>query len=226
VRKDVQVFTPQGVWKRTIGKSGAHAMSAPFDVEVDETHVYVADPASNTVAVWRKDGTFVDTFGGGGAALGKLRQPQGLDLVGDTLYVAEQKNERISTWRIDRGGEVVVDTTDPTSVMTTPKAGRQLSGPPATLEGSAADDMGVAAVQVAIKDRAGTLWWNAAASEWRPQLTWNPAGVTEPGAPSAVWSFVFDDSADPGSGAYWAQHRARDTSGNVGTVTGVRFGVG
>ena len=73
-------------------------MGSPFDVEVDATHVYVADPPHNTVAVWRKDGTFVDEFGGGGAALGKLRQPQGLDLVGDLLYVAEQANERVSTW--------------------------------------------------------------------------------------------------------------------------------
>jgi DNA-binding beta-propeller fold protein YncE len=224
VRKDVQVFTPEGVWQRTIGKDGSHAMAAPFDVEVDATHVYVADPASNTIAVWRKDGTFVDVFGGGGTALGKLRQPQGLDLVGDTLYVAEQKNERISTWRVERG-QVVVDTTEPGSVMTTPTGGQRLAGPPATLEGTAADDTAVAAVQVAVKDRVGNLWWNAAAAAWRPKLTWNRVELTDEGAPSTAWRFVFDDSADRGSGGYWGQHRAVDASGNVGTVTGVRFDV-
>jgi tripartite motif-containing protein 71 len=223
-RKDVQVFTPAGEWVRTIGRSGPHRMGAPFDVEVDGSHVYVADPNRNTVAVWRKDGTFVDEFGGPGGALGKLGQPQGLDLVGDTLYVAEQRNERITAWRIERG-EVVVDTTAPESEMTTPTGRQRLSGPPATFEGSAADDTAVATVQVAVKDRAGNLWWNAAAAEWRPKVSWNRVELTDEGARSTAWSFVFDDSADRGSGGYWGQHRAIDASGNVGTVTGVRFDV-
>ncbi len=225
IRDDVQVFTPQGQWIRTIGKVGPHRMGSPFDVEVDATHVYVADSPRNTVAVWRKDGTFVDEFGGGGSGLGRLRQPQGLDLVDGVLYVAEQRNERISTWRVERG-DVVVDTTPPASEMTTPTRNQQLPGPPATLEGSATDDTAVATVQVAIKDRAGRLWWNAAAEEWRPQLSWNAAALSDPGTPATSWSFSFDDSADPGSGGYWGQQRARDTSGNVGPVAGVRFDVG
>jgi tripartite motif-containing protein 71 len=222
LRDDVQVFTPDGAWVRTIGKEGGHRMGSPFDVEVDATHVYVADPPHNTVAVWRKDGTFVDEFGGGGTALGKLRQPQGLDLVGDVLYVAEQANERVSTWRVARG-EVVVDTTPPASELTTPVRGEVLAGPPATLEGTAADDTSVAAVQVAVKDRSGNLWWNAAAGEWRTKLTWNPAVLADPGAPTSAWSFELDDGTDPGSGGYWGQHRAIDAAGNIGTVTGVRF---
>jgi hypothetical protein len=120
---------------------------------------------------------------------------------------------------------VVVDDTPPSSEMTSPAPREQLDGPPATLEGSATDDTAVARVQVAVKDRAGRLWWNAAAGEWRPQLTWNPATPADPGAPSSAWSFVFDDSADRGSGGYWGQHRAVDAAGNVGAVTGWRFDV-
>ena len=50
------------------------------------------------------------------------------------------------------------------------------------------------------------------------------AEVADARSKGTTWSFEFDDSRT-GSGGYYVQVRARDTAGNVGTVTGVRFDV-
>jgi DNA-binding beta-propeller fold protein YncE len=105
IRKIVQVFSAQGAYKGTFGAPGTIPvqMGGPFDLEVDDTFVYVADTPRNKIVVFDKASRqFVGEFGGPGTALGKLNQPQGLDLVGNTLYIAEQRNERISTWRVVR----------------------------------------------------------------------------------------------------------------------------
>ena len=61
-------------------------------------------------------------------------------------------------------------------------------------------------------------------STWGP-FRWIDAEVADARSKGTTWSFEFDDSRT-GSGGYYVQVRARDTAGNVGTVTGVRFDVG
>jgi tripartite motif-containing protein 71 len=74
----------------------------PFDVEVSTDRVYVADSPRNQIKVWTKTGTFVEAYGGGGKALGKFQQPQGMDFDPTTgnLWVCEQKNERVQVLKI------------------------------------------------------------------------------------------------------------------------------
>jgi hypothetical protein len=114
------------------------------------------------------------------------------------------------------------DTAAPDVVLTTPQGNEELDGRPATLSGEASDDTGIAAVDVAVKDQSGTLWWDPAAARWGP-YRWTEAELTEPGATSTGWSFDFDDTAALGSGGYFVRVRARDEAGNASDVTGRRF---
>jgi DNA-binding beta-propeller fold protein YncE len=230
-RKNVQVFTKDGVYKRTFGVSGTGpgSLEGPFDVAVDDTYLYVADTPRNVISVWRKDGAFVGAFGGGGKANGKLLQPQGLDLVGDMLYVAEQENERISKWKVFRG-ELVPDTTKPTSVQSAPTVGQNLSGRPVLMTGTATDDSGVKRVELAVQDRVTKQWWNPVTKAWQTGRTAQCFGIANLGASNATettWSYTFDDRPRPSaSGQYLVQRRAVDTSNNVETIpAGVRFNV-
>ncbi len=50
--------------------------------------------------MYTKSGTPTGTFGGGGSALGRFRNPTGLDLVGNRLYVMEIRSERIQELRV------------------------------------------------------------------------------------------------------------------------------
>ncbi len=95
--RNVRQFSMSGTLLRTIGQG---QLSQAGDVAVDATHVYVADTNANQIKVWTKTGTFVGAFGGGGTALGRLRAPMGLDILGDMLYVAERTGERVTVFRI------------------------------------------------------------------------------------------------------------------------------
>jgi hypothetical protein len=117
------------------------------------------------------------------------------------------------------------DVTAPEVELTTPAAGGVLDGRPATLLGGASDDTGVLGVQVAMKDQAGSDWWDPATSSWGP-YRWVDAELAAPGAAQTGWRFDFDDSADQGSGGYFVRVRAQDAAGNVSEVTGRKFAVG
>jgi tripartite motif-containing protein 71 len=229
-RKNVQVFSPTGQYEGTFGAAGTMPvpMGGPFDIEVDDEFLYVADTPRNKIVVFDKaTRQYVAEFGGAGTVSGKLNQPQGLDLVDGILYIAEQKNERISKWRVTRG-TVVPDTTKPATTITGPTANQTFSDPPATIEGTATDDIGVQRVEVAIQDRTTKQWWNPAGNRWQatPKL-WIRADVGSPDSASTTWSYSFADPV-PGSGGYVVTRRAVDTSGNLEPVapgSGVRFNV-
>jgi tripartite motif-containing protein 71 len=95
-------FSATGAFLGQFGGKGTtdDKFSAPFDIEVDGSRVYVADSAAHKVKVWSKAGAFLGAFGGNGKVSGKMNQPQGLELVGNRLYVAEQGNERVAEWQV------------------------------------------------------------------------------------------------------------------------------
>jgi DNA-binding beta-propeller fold protein YncE len=226
-RKIVQVFSAQGAYKGTFGAPGTMPvqMGGPFDVEVDDEFLYVADTPRNKIVVFDKaTRQYVAEFGGAGTASGKLNQPQGLDLVDGVLYIAEQKNERISKWRVVRG-TVVQDTVAPTSTVTAPNGNQTFASAPVSVEGTASDNVGVQRVEVAFQDRTTKQWWNSATGQWQvtPKV-WIRASLASPDASSTAWSYSFAPTG--GSGAYVVTRRAVDTSGNAETVvsgSGVRF---
>jgi DNA-binding beta-propeller fold protein YncE len=77
-------------------------LTNPFDLEVDNQFVYVADTKSHRVKIFNKDTkAYVGYLGGGDSrTFGQLSMPQGLDLRGNILYVAELGNERITTFNL------------------------------------------------------------------------------------------------------------------------------
>jgi DNA-binding beta-propeller fold protein YncE len=64
--------------------------------------VYVTDTGNKRIQVFDANGTFVRTFGSGGTDPGRLNEPVGLAVDGDTILVADAWNGRIQ--RLDRDG--------------------------------------------------------------------------------------------------------------------------
>ncbi len=211
VRDRVMEFSPDGTWVRNFGPSaGADALQAPFDVEVLDDWVIVADTLSNDLKVYRRDGTFEATFSGWGTGLGRVRSPSGLDVLGDRLYVAERDNERVQVFRIAQGAPPEPDVVAPSTTLDVPGAFDELSGPAVTLSGTTTDDRRVGQVEVAVKDRDTGLWWNG--SGWG-SFQWLPATVADPTQTSSSWALDLDASAS--SGDLWTTVRSTDLAGNV-----------
>ncbi len=93
-------------WLGTLGSKGGapNQWNNPFDLEVAGDRLFVADTGSNTVKVWDTvTGHLLEAGGGGGTALGKFQQPQGLDIspLDGTLWVVEQRHERLQQLAIE-----------------------------------------------------------------------------------------------------------------------------
>ena len=60
-----------------------------------------ADPASNRIKVWTKQGVFVTAYGGGGSTPGRFQSPKGMDMTSSGhLYVVEQSGERVQEFSV------------------------------------------------------------------------------------------------------------------------------
>jgi len=104
------------------------------------------------------------------------------------------------------------DTTPPNGTVSVPTNTQTLNGIPAQLSGSATDNVGVAQVRIAIRDRSTGLWL-------RGNGTWGTfqnlqAVLGAPGGTSTNWTFSFTPPAG-GSGNYALQVAAVDAAGNV-----------
>jgi DNA-binding beta-propeller fold protein YncE len=129
-------------WLGTLGSKGtaANQWHDPFDVEVAGDRLIVADTGSNMLKVWNtQTGQFVEAYGGGGTALGKFQQPQGMDVspLDGTLWVAEQRNERLQHLAIE---PVVTPPDDDPELAQTIGGPGHASMYPSGLEYSAVDD--------------------------------------------------------------------------------------
>ncbi len=103
----------------------------------------------------------------------------------------------------------VVDSADPDTMLHQPSGDVVLSTP-VQIFGGATDDVGVAAVEVAVKDRATNLWWNQSTMSWGA-FHGNTTVLGSPGATSTFWGW--EPSFGPGD--YYVQARAVDTAGKV-----------
>jgi hypothetical protein len=137
-----------------------------------------------------------------------------MELVGDSLYVVEQSNERVTEFRIGTGGGGGgdPDTTPPDTTVTTPTKDQVFTSTPVVLAGNATDDVGVDQLRVAIQDRISKQWLRSNGS-WGPFQ--NQQGVLgSQGATSTGWTYPFTP-ASGGSGQYAVQVAAVDAAGNV-----------
>ncbi len=104
VRKDIQHFSNDGTFLGKIVPGGTvpdDVLAQAGDVAVDATYLYVSDTKLHKIRVWNKvSGAYVGSYSGGGSKLGRMFGPQGMDLLGNHLYVTEATGERITDWRV------------------------------------------------------------------------------------------------------------------------------
>jgi DNA-binding beta-propeller fold protein YncE len=90
-------FSREGVFLGSFVTGSSQAA----DLEVSAAGIiYLADQKANVIRMFTTTGTSLGSFGGAGTALGKLKGPMGMDLLGDRLYVMERVGERIQEFRI------------------------------------------------------------------------------------------------------------------------------
>ncbi len=106
--------------------------------------------------------------------------------------------------------ELPPDAVDPDATVTVPQHLQTYPLPTWTgITGNATDDVGVAEVVVAIKDRDAGTWWNGLT--WQTAFVYLPTVLAAPNAVDTDWS---NDWVPAGPGNYAVLVRAEDTSGN------------
>jgi subtilisin len=115
----------------------------------------------------------------------------------------------------------VVDVAAPSLVIDGPAGASQVVSP-VSLVGSASDDVGVAQVQVSIRDQESLLYWNG--SGWQAGWTSVVADLSSPGSSLTGWVYEFDlDGLDASSVGYTWIARAVDTSGKASPWSASNF---
>ena len=80
------------------------AVKAPFEAKLDEKgHLWVLDSENSRIRLFDRDGGYLGGWGGHGEGNFAFKTPEGLAVVGDTVYVADTWNHRIA--RFTLGGE-------------------------------------------------------------------------------------------------------------------------
>lgn len=75
---------------------------SPVDVDVDSNgNIYVTDRGKWEILKFDSEGNFLTSFGGRGEEPGTFRDPSGLSVEDDKIYVLDAKAKRITTFDID-----------------------------------------------------------------------------------------------------------------------------
>jgi outer membrane protein assembly factor BamB len=103
----------------------------------------------------------------------------------------------------------------PESVIGSPADGAVLAypGTKLTASGSASDDVGVASVLVAVKNKNTNKYWDGATKQWTSIFTQNQAALGTPGGASTSWSFSFP--MPTAGGPFLLQAEAQDGDGQL-----------
>ena len=104
------------------------------------------------------------------------------------------------------------DTVAPTTAVFDPGLDHVMPAGSITIDGEATDDVALATVEIAIRDRATNLWWNPSTSSWG-SLKWIATTLATPGGISSTWTYSW--SGDSSGGSYYVQARSTDTSANT-----------
>jgi DNA-binding beta-propeller fold protein YncE len=149
-----------------------------------------------------------ETFGTAGTGDLQFDLPHTLAVSGSKLYVADTFNDRVQVFEV---GGPAPDTTRPTVSIAVPTQDQVFPNGPITFSGSAADNVGVTAVRVAIKDRTTNLWWRSNGTWGAYQL--QNATLGTPGGTSTTWSYAWTPPTTAGSYSVLAE--SADAAGNV-----------
>jgi hypothetical protein len=141
-----------------------------------------------------------ETYGGSYTA-----QAEAMDASGHT------KVSTAVNFKVQGGGPI--DAVAPTVSISAPTANQVLPGGPVQISGVASDDVAVATVEVAIRDRVSGLWWQPGTGTWGTNLKWFSVPLDAPGATSTTWSATWNDAVS--GGQYRVQARSTDTSDNI-----------
>lgn len=209
-RDDLQQFTETGEFLQAVGKG---TVSNPFDLAIGNGYIFVADTGSHSVTILDFAGTYIGSFGGYGTGPGQMIKPQGLDIYGTNVYVAEQGNDRVQVFSLELLGAEppVPDDQAPQLVVDSPAGNQVFDVGPVVVAGSATDNIGVDRVVVAIKDKATNQWLQSDGSWGAWSTRQRDAMLSAPGATASDWSFSFANGA---VGNYGVQIEALDARGN------------
>jgi len=182
----------------------------PMGVAADAAgNIYVADTLNDRVVILSPTGVVLESFAGPGG----LNDPEAISIAPNgEIYVADTFNDRIRVFAAYGGGGGGPDTIAPNGTLTVPTPNQTFASPPVQMNGTATDNVGVAAVQVAVKDRTTGLWL-------RTNGTWGTfqaqnAVLASPNTTSTAWTFSFTPPSG-GSGLYAVQVIAKDGAGLV-----------
>ncbi len=181
--------------------------SLPNGVAADfQGRIFVADSGNSRVVALGADGIVQATFSG----------PSGFDTPenvavdpADNLLVSDTYNDRVQVYG-PLGSPPSPDSTPPDSTATAPTPDQVFASGPVAMGGNATDNVGVASVRVAIKNRDTGLWWHADGTfgTYQTQLT----TLASPGATTTAWSYSWP--APPGPGNYAVVVEATDGAAN------------
>jgi hypothetical protein len=160
---------------------------------------YVGSPTTNV--------TFSFGFVGVGVGRSYLAQTKVTDTSGNATIGA--------TLPFSTGSGAPPDTVPPTASVLTPTKDAVVPAGSVPIGGQANDNVAVASVEIAIKDRTTGQWWNPGTGTWG-SLRWMPAALGSPGAGATTWSAGWAGGVS--GGAYFVQARAFDTAGNQDSV--------
>lgn len=127
---------------------------------------------------------------------------------GDAAGNRDSSNPYI-TFTVNDSGQG--DTTPPDATVTSPTNNAVLAAGALTFTGNATDNVGVAGVDVMIKNRANNTYWKASTGTWVSTFTWNTDSVLDsPGATATGWTY----GTTLAPGIYAISVRARDAIPN------------
>jgi dienelactone hydrolase len=112
------------------------------------------------------------------------------------------------------------DTTKPTLSISTPSTNQVIAALNVPVTGSSSDNVGVRAVEIAIRNRTTNLYWQADGT-WGA-IVYAPASLSVPDGASTGWSGSW---SAPAAGEFAVGARARDAAGNVSATTWRNFTV-
>jgi len=192
-------FTVVRSWK------AGGTLDGPEGVAVDATgRVIVADSNDDQVVVLAAGAGVQATINGLSHPAAVEVAPDGLVLVSDTYA------DVVRTYRL---GASASDSAPPTGTVAEPAVSAAVP-PPVKLAGTAADDTGVAAVRLGIRQNATGLYWNG--TDWQSTAVKVSATLANQDGTSTTWSYVLDSSAP---GAYGFSTDITDVAGNSASGT-------
>lgn len=102
----VQVFSPEGVFRRAFGMAGDRpgSFSRPKGIAVDsDDNTYVLDTLFDNVQIFDREGQLLLAFGGHGQAKGQFWMPTGIHIdSSDKIYVADTYNKRVQLFQYQK----------------------------------------------------------------------------------------------------------------------------